>query len=519
MEYTAPRPLLIQRLARWALDCYESCKLPFWASMIWGLLAYTFAFTNKLLNHDEASQLFGKGATVSSGRWGLSILDNLLPNFSMPWIYGILTVFLIALSICIIVRLFAIRSRLIQVVLAGSIMVFPSVIGLFGYMFTSSAYGVAFLCAVAAVWCIRQKPLLFAIPALALMGFSLSIYQSYISVAAGLLVVLLIQDLLLGEKAIPVIKRGLWYVAFLITALAGYYIATQILLHLLDIGFNDYAEGSMVFQLSELPQKLFLAYQRFLRFFTWQQQALVPSVFSAKVHYALGLSCLTLVLVWLLGQKKEDTGRVLLLLALIILLPLAINCMYLIIDTQSIHTLVLYGFVSLYVLAAVILDAFLPSEATEKVRRLLCRAALNLGIVALTLIVIINTYVANEAYLHLHLRYENSYAFYTSLLADLRTNPKFQEGTKLAVVGSYDSPDFYEYYFRFLPELTGVMGFLPDSYSYGAFLHYYIGLSIPIATEAEIAQITATEEYQNMSVYPYYGSTKVINDILVVKLS
>ena len=63
------------------------------------------------------------------------------------------------------------------------------------------------------------------------------------------------------------------------------------------------------------------------------------------------------------------------------------------------------------------------------------------------------------------------------------------------------------------------MGFLPDSYSYGAFLHYYLGLSIPIATESEVAQITATEEYQNMNVYPYYGSTKVINDILVVKLS
>lgn len=519
MEHTAPRPLLVQRLARWALDCYESCKLPFWASMIWGLLAYTFAFTNKLMNHDEVGQLFGKGATVDSGRWGLNILDNLLPNFSMPWIYGILTVFLIALSICILVRLFAIRSRLVQVVLAGSIMVFPSVIGLFGYMFTSSAYGVAFLCAVAAVWCIRQKPLLFAIPALALMGFSLSIYQSYISVAAGLLVVLLIQDLLLGEKAIPVIKRGLWYVAFLLTALAGYYIATQILLHLLGIGFNDYAADSMVFQLSELPQKIFLVYQRFVRFFTWQQQALVPSVFSAKVHYVLGLSCLTLVLLWLLRQKKEDAGRVLLLLALIVLLPLAINCMYLLIDTQSIHTLVLYGFVSLYVLAAVLLDTAMHSEAPQKIRKLLSRAALNLGIVALAVIVVINTYVANEAYLNLHLRYENSYAFFTSLVADLRTNPEFQEGTKLAVVGNYDSPDFYEYYFRFLPELTGVMGFLPDSYTYDKFLGFYIGLSIPIASEAEIAQIIATEEYQNMSIYPYYGSTKMINGILVVRLS
>mgnify|MGYP003295413253 CR=1 FL=1 len=34
------------------------------------------------------------------GRWGLDILEYIFPNYSMPWIYGIITITLMAVSIC-----------------------------------------------------------------------------------------------------------------------------------------------------------------------------------------------------------------------------------------------------------------------------------------------------------------------------------------------------------------------------------------------------------------------------------
>ena len=52
---------------------YKNNKTPFLAALFTGLLAHGFAFTNKLLNHDEIESLFGKGATVTSGRWGWSL--------------------------------------------------------------------------------------------------------------------------------------------------------------------------------------------------------------------------------------------------------------------------------------------------------------------------------------------------------------------------------------------------------------------------------------------------------------
>lgn len=71
----------------------------------------------------------------------------------------------------------------------------------------------------------------------------------------------------------------------------------------------------------------------------------------------------------------------------------------------------------------------------------------------------------------------------------------------------------------FTDTLTGVTGFKPDSYSKERFLEQYVGFAIPFASQAEEAEIAASPEFAEMSVYPYYGSMKKIGDTFVVKLS
>lgn len=75
--------------------------------------------TNKLPFDDEAIYLFGKGTTTASGRYGLELLRLIMPDYSMPWIYGIISLLLISAAVCIIIKLFDIRSRVIQVFLGA----------------------------------------------------------------------------------------------------------------------------------------------------------------------------------------------------------------------------------------------------------------------------------------------------------------------------------------------------------------------------------------------------------------
>ena len=94
---------------------WRGYKLPFIATLLFGLAAHAFAMTNKLPFDDEAS----KGTTTASGRYGLELLRLIMPDYSMPWIYGLISLLLISAAVCIIIKLFDIRSRVLQVLLGA----------------------------------------------------------------------------------------------------------------------------------------------------------------------------------------------------------------------------------------------------------------------------------------------------------------------------------------------------------------------------------------------------------------
>lgn len=509
-------PLLYQRVLDALVRKARACRVPLAASLLFGFLAHAFAFTNKLVNHDEVTCLFSKGATVISGRWGLGALDSVFPNVSMPWIYGVITIFLLAVSVCVLVSLLHIHSKWMQVLAAGLVLTFPSLTGTFGYLFTASSYGVAFLLAVLSVWLLQRKSVWYLLGALASMILSLSIYQAYISLTAALLVLVLIRQLLEGEDAAAVFRRGLCYVLFLALTLGLYYGLTQVVFRLKHIQMGSYAAASIVFDIRTLPDNILLAYRAFFLNFQETALGLIPTAFSRTVHLLL-LACAAVLLMHLASEKGRKAASLLLLTALAAVLPLAVNCMYLFTAPESIHTLVLYSFVCVYLLVLMLADEAMRAAGNwmEWVRR----AALNAVVLLSAVIILVNTYVANEAYLTLHLRYENAFAFYTALLADIRQSPEFTQGTRLAVIGTWDDPDFYEDKLDFTNSLTGVTGFKPDSYSNQLFLQYYIGLSIPLASQEEQERIAATAEYDAMPRYPYYGSTRKFGDTIVVKLS
>lgn len=513
------QPLLLETAFLKSLSWAKKNRIPLLSAMISGFLAYGFVFTNKLVNHDEVRCLFTKGATIDSGRFGLGLMDTIFPNVSMPWIYGIVTLVLIAISACVIVQIFSIRTPAIQALVASTVTVFPSLIGLYGYMFTTTSYAVSFFLAVLAVQMAKKPGWIWAGISFCCIVLSVSIYQSYIAIIASLLVVVLIQELLIGKDALSVFKKGVFYVLLLAVSLGAYYVAAQIVMALKGLSFGPYASANLSFSFSALPSRILVAYRRFFSSVLELDWGLIPTAFSRKVHYVLFLSVAVFLLIWLCQQRRQDLARALLLLALVLLMPLAINCMYLFATEDAVHTLVLYAFVAVYVLAGVFADYTLSNGPSEKVTAFLCRFGANLASLALALILICNIYVANASFLNLYLRYENAYSFYTSLVTQIKQLPDFTPETKLAIIGTWDSPDFYETEFEYTLLIEGARGFQPDTYSKDYFLQYYLGISIPFATEEEISEITATDAYKAMAVYPYSGSMEKFGDIVVVKLS
>lgn len=519
MQTATPQHLLSQRVLNWLINKWKEFRCPFASALIFGLLAHTYAFTNKLPNLDDLGCLFNKGTTYQSGRWGLCILELVFPNVSMPWIYGVITIILLAVSVCIMATVLSIRRRWVQVLAAGFLITFPSLTATFSYMFTSSSYGVAFLMAVLSVWLVQRKAPQYWLIAVGCLIFSLSIYQAYVAITASLLVLVLIHRLLDGAEPTCVLRSGIAYILFLILSLGIYYAGTQLLLKLAHKEFCAYASDSITFDLRAIPARIVMAYQYFLRSFTLRASGLIPSRISQLLHLPL-LACAAFILVRQFMVMWKKPVSALLFAALIVIFPLAVDCMYLFTSPKSIHTLVLYSFSTVYLLVLMLWEHMLD-DLTVNPQSFSVASRLSLDAIALvsSLIIMVNIFVANSAYLSMHLRYENTYAFYTSLVADLKASPDFTEGTKLAIIGTWDSPDFYADHFSSVTSLTGVTTLSPDVYSKHFFITYYLGMSIPLTSDAENEQLAATREFAEMPVYPYYGSMRKIGDNIVVRLS
>lgn len=496
----------IERLGLWLKAWYLENKTPFLSALIAGLAAHMFMFANKLVNHDDIEALFSKGATVTSGRWGLEASKLLFPDWSMPWIYGLLTLLLIGAAVCLMLKVLDIRSRSMQVLLAAMVVSFPSLTGTFCFMFTSSAYGLAFLLSVLCVYLYQKGGRLgFVLSTLALV-LCLSIYQAYVAITASLFVILMIRACLEAEKSVwQIILYGLKALLMMSLALAVYFAITVLVFKLTGAEFNSYVIEN-VNSRAGILWKIRMAYENFRDIFTCRNYYLISSEISRVLHLALALIMLAGLVI--LASRQKASLNWILLAGLVLLLPLSINCMYLMMSAQSIHSLVLYSFVCFYFLAAVIL---------EKLDIKFKNPARDAVLLILSIAVVSNVYFANMTYLKLHLQYESAASFYVSMIAQIKDTEGFDENSRLAVIGQQDNLLYQA------PELDTSMLLGPASdlvniYSRQSFFRQYLGFDIAFAGDEELERISAMPEFETMAEYPYYGSVKKIDNYIVVKL-
>lgn len=476
-------------------------KVPFLAAFVTGIISHGYAFSNKLVNHDEIESLFGKGATITSGRWGLELVKALFPDWSMPWIYGLVSVLLISLAVCLAVKVLNIRSKPLQALLAALVLSFPSLSGNFCFMFTSAPYALSFLLAVLAVYEFCMGGKLRAVLSVLCLIFALSMYQAYISVAASIFVVLMIARALDGVSVKDNVLFGIKALLMMAVSIAVYYAACLLVFKITGAEFNSYVTDNVTGDMGML-RKIRMAYDNFFYVFSFRNFYIISSELSRYIHIALAF----VAIVGLAAARKPV--NVCMAAFLTALLPLSICCMFLIMSTESIHTLVMYSFVAVYMLLCIVLERldFKFSAVVKDVTALLLMA-----------VIVSNVYFANMVYLKLDLQYENASSFYTGLMTQVKQTEGFDENSKLAIIGRQDN------LLHSFPELDtelmlGPARDLVNIYSRENFIKYYLGFDIPFASEDDMAALAADARVETMAEYPYYGSVSKIDDFIVVKL-
>lgn len=482
-------------------ESFRQDRLPFFASFTFGLLACGFCMTNKIPVGDDLVGMFDKGATTVSGRYGLELLRFIMPDVSMPWIYGLMSIVLLSLAVCVTVRLFSIKSPVLQLLLAGVFVTFPAQAGTMLYMFTAAPYALSLLLAVTGVWLFAERKKGCWIAAPVLIAFSCSIYQGYFSIAASFCVIRMIVLLCRTETSWrEVFREGVKMLAMLLASLALYGVMLLVASKLL--GFPLLHE--VINDRQSFPLRVLVAYSSWVKTLLSGRFGYVNNRISQVMHLVLLLAAAFAMLMQL--KKKGETGSVLLTGLCLILYPLSCYCLYLLADNSYIHSLSLYSFASLYVLCAALLDGW-EAKSAPNLRRL-CS-------LALALILCGNIYYANALYLRYYLRFEELKSFYTVMLTRVFETPGCAEGDRLAIVG--DAPALvYDIDRHFTDSPLSLPSLELGSTDYAQLiLSRYLGCDIPFVSDGELAQL----ETDDMPVYPYDGSVKKIGDVIVVKFS
>lgn len=483
------------------IEAFKRDRLPFFASLGFGLLAYGFCMTNKIPVGDDLVGLFSKGATTVSGRYGLELLRLVMPDASMPWIYGLMSILMLSAAVCVIVRLFEIKSPVLQVLLAGMFICFPAEAGTMLYMFTAAPYALALLLTVTGVWVFAGGKRGRWITAPLLIGFSCSIYQGYFSIAASFCVIRMIVLLCRSERtALEVFREGVKMLAMLLFALAMYGLALLGASKLLGFPLL----GEVINEKQSFPLRFLVVYSSWAKTLLQGRFGYVPNALSRVMHLMLLFVIAAAMLAQL--RKKGEFPSLLLSALCLFIYPMSCYCLYLLADNSYIHSLSLYSFASIYVLCAALLDGWEPPMALS-LRRV--------SSAALALILCVNIYYANALYLRYYLRFEELKSFYTVLLTRVMETPGYAEGDRLAIVGdapalSYDIDQHFTDAPLSLPSLE--LG----STDYAEYIvKEYLGCDIPFASEQEKAQL----ETDDMPVYPFAGSVRRSGDMIVVKFS
>ena len=162
----------------------KSFWLAFLSACLIGTITHLYMFTNLLLNHDSATQLYTSNDVLSSGRWALEYLSVFSTCFQLPVVTGLISLLAIAVSAGLTVQVLELTHP-VHIVLASALLVtFPSAAAIFSYLFTADAYFLCLMLNALAVYCTRNYRWgwLFGLP---LLTAACGTYQAFICYAIG----------------------------------------------------------------------------------------------------------------------------------------------------------------------------------------------------------------------------------------------------------------------------------------------------------------------------------------------
>ena len=486
-----------------------------------GLVTHGMALFNKYAVHDEISFQFDVGYTYQSGRWALGIISDLVylafkTHYSLPIINGLLSIFFIAVSVCLIIKLFEIRNIIICILLSGVFVTIPVVAVTFAFMFTAPYYMFALFLTVFGVYILFYKEKWYcSVIGILFITFAIGIYQAYISVALSLILFLFIKEV--KEKKHNNMRsflfRGLFYFVVCVSFVLLYLLITKITTLLLNVQLTGHQGISNMGSegLSVYFQRTLFAYHDF-----FLHQRDIATVYISSLKYVISAvillqALLTIIMVIKLFKVQRVYG--IQAVVLVVLIPMTVNFIEIMANPDIMYEIMLYGQTMLFVYFAWLL------ENTSIEKTIVQKSAVTLSSVVLLFFSVVWCRYDNILYLKSEIQQQRAISYYTTLVTSIKTADGYDDDLPVVFIGNYNEDksvsNIDELSWTNMHPYNGIEVLIND-YAWKGFMKMWTGYN---PTYADPESFEGLPRVLDMPSYPDDGSIQRINDTMVIKLN
>lgn len=506
-----------------------------------GFAAYGFMMFNVINSWDNAiSAIGGFGSGIELGRWFLELLGSFAGsvwgNYSIPAFNVALSVLLLSVAACLLVRSLGIENRALAAAVSAIFVTFPTVGGTVIYTFTVHYYALAVLLAVWGVYIVgKRKGVGGVLLGGVLFAFSMGIYQAYLPLAASLFVLMLMRMCAVGGKTRgirDVLCGAVRFLSSLAVGAALYLLLLAVFRRVYGVGLSDYQGiGDFGAAITALPRSVVRAYDAFFAMmglpFSHSDALGVGDTTFIRAMFAVSALMSALMIAFLTVFTDIRPARKALLILFAALLPLAGNSVMLMAPNAYIHLLMMYGAVSFLLAPVVMFEAVVgcranvTAAAVKKRGKALASASFAVILSAAALSSVNYVWQSNGNYMLLYYTNEQTTEYFSSLVTRIRSAEGYDDALPVAVIGDRiaDEAYFNGVYAGTPFRYTGTERDFLNIYSRTSWMSLYLGFAPTLADAVTTEALAASDEVRAMPCYPDDGSVRVIDGVVVVKLS
>ena len=525
-------------------------KTAFFSALIVGFLVHTYRFTNYYPNHDGLFNFWSTQNMVASGRWFLAPACALSSCFDLPWIIGILSVLFLALTSVFISEIFEMKNPCLIVLSSALLVSFPAITETMFFGFTADGYMLAMLLGTVSVYLskmtmgFRWKGLIGAMVCICL---TCAIYQAYVSFAFVLAVAYFMCELLENRYETGVYWKWIACQAGIyIVGLALYFVIWQLIMKVSCIVPASYEGISSMGAFSF--GTMLTAVKQCVISFVWFFLERNPLQYGFSVYNVLGIlfsgafvaACAAAF--WKSNLNKRPVAAVLYLLCMLSL-PFGCYLCYFISPGVEYFTRMLQAIVVLYILLGVL---------CERWGNGICK---NLILLLLTGVIINYSVTANVCYAYLNRCHERSLAAAAELSTRIHmeddgtaenvaffgsiggnwtlTEEETMDASKLGTLGPLKMVNysllsdhdlivlFLDQYLDFTLEHYRTGDVEPPVYQFSQTAPIPQGyvFRFPAADQETMEQISSSDSFAEMGLWPGRDSVRLIGKTIVVRFS